>query len=53
MMSGDKADTDVRTMADPHRKILQRGAIDSFIMAVPSYVHLTLLLNERLFLPLA
>ncbi|UJR16871.1 hypothetical protein I4U23_003769 [Adineta vaga] len=27
--------TSIRTFADPHRRILQRGGIDAFIMAVP------------------
>ncbi|CAF3507643.1 unnamed protein product [Rotaria sordida] len=34
VISGDD-ETGVRTFEDPHRKILQRGSIDSFIMAVP------------------
>jgi hypothetical protein len=35
ILSGDKNETYVRTFADPHRQILQRGGIDAFIMAVP------------------
>ena len=43
ILSGDEADTDVRTLTDPHRKILQRAGIDSFVLAVPSYVDHSLL----------
>ncbi|CAF4190333.1 unnamed protein product, partial [Adineta steineri] len=32
---GDNDETHIRTLADSQRKILQRGGIDSFIMAVP------------------
>jgi hypothetical protein len=35
LISGDDDDTGARTFEDPHRKIFQRGGIDSFIMAVP------------------
>ncbi len=35
VLSGDDDETHVRTLSDPHRKILQRGGIDAFIMAVP------------------
>ena len=35
VLSGDNDTTQVRTFADPHRQILQRGGIDAFIMAVP------------------
>lgn len=35
VISGDNEETGVRTFEDPRRKILQRGGIDSFIMAVP------------------
>ncbi|UJR27333.1 hypothetical protein I4U23_008626 [Adineta vaga] len=35
IVSGDDEETGVRTFDDPERKILQRGGIDSFIMAVP------------------
>jgi polycystin 1L2 len=35
IISGDDADTQVRTFDDPHRQILQRGGIDAFVMAVP------------------
>ncbi|CAF4044663.1 unnamed protein product, partial [Rotaria sp. Silwood2] len=35
VISGDDEETGVRTFEDPHRQILQRGSIDSFILAVP------------------
>ncbi|CAM2704890.1 unnamed protein product [Rotaria socialis] len=35
VISGDDEETGVRTLEDPKRKVLQRGGIDSFIMAVP------------------
>ncbi|CAF1681875.1 unnamed protein product, partial [Adineta ricciae] len=35
VLSGDFAETQVRTFDDSHRKIFQRGGIDSFVMAVP------------------
>jgi hypothetical protein len=35
VLSGDDDETQVRTFADPHRQILQRGGVDAFIMAVP------------------
>ena len=35
MLSGNDDSTQVRTFADPHRQIFQRGGIDAFIMAVP------------------
>ncbi|CAM4771183.1 unnamed protein product [Rotaria magnacalcarata] len=35
IISGDDDETGVRTLEDPKRKVLQRGGIDSFIMAVP------------------
>jgi hypothetical protein len=35
IISGDKDETHIRTLADPHRHILQRGGIDAFIMSVP------------------
>jgi len=35
ILSGEKDETHIRTLADPHRPILQRGGIDAFIMAVP------------------
>jgi len=35
IISGDKDETNIRTFADPHRHILQRGGIDAFIMSVP------------------
>ena len=38
MLSGDKDQTDIRALADPQRKILQRGGIDAFVMAVPKSV---------------
>ncbi|CAF1178747.1 unnamed protein product [Adineta steineri] len=34
IISGDDEETGVRTFEDKHRKVLQRGGIDSFIMAV-------------------
>ena len=37
VIHGDDDQTHVRTFADPHRQILQRGGIDAFIMAVPKY----------------
>ncbi|CAF3869870.1 unnamed protein product, partial [Adineta steineri] len=35
VLSGDDDQTQVRLFSDPHRKIFQRGGIDSFIIAVP------------------
>ncbi|CAF3130688.1 unnamed protein product [Rotaria sp. Silwood2] len=35
ILVGDNDETSVRTFADPHRKVLQHGGIDAFIMAVP------------------
>ena len=35
VLSGDDDGTQIRTLADPHRKIFQRGGIDAFVMAVP------------------
>ncbi|CAF4269046.1 unnamed protein product, partial [Adineta steineri] len=35
VIHGDESETHVRTLADPHRKILQRGGVDAFIMSVP------------------
>ncbi|CAM4949155.1 unnamed protein product [Rotaria socialis] len=46
IVAGDNDETQIRTFADPQRKILQRGGIDAFIMAVPkslgslSYIHI-------------
>ncbi|CAF4886443.1 unnamed protein product, partial [Rotaria socialis] len=46
IVAGDDDETQIRTFADPQRKILQRGGIDAFIMAVPkslgslSYIHI-------------
>ena len=37
-MAGDDDETGTRTFEDPARKVLQRGGIDSFIMAVPKSV---------------
>ncbi|CAF1168817.1 unnamed protein product [Adineta steineri] len=37
ILAGEEDETTVRTFSDPHRKILQRGAIDAFIMVVPKY----------------
>ncbi|CAF1222396.1 unnamed protein product, partial [Adineta steineri] len=38
ILSSDNDETRVRTFSDPHRKIFQRGGIDSFIMSVPNFV---------------
>ncbi|CAF0882123.1 unnamed protein product [Adineta steineri] len=35
ILSSDNDETRVRTFSDSHRKIFQRGGIDSFIMSVP------------------
>ncbi|CAF4003433.1 unnamed protein product [Adineta steineri] len=35
VLSGDDDQTQIRLFSDPHRKIFQRGGIDSFIIAVP------------------
>ncbi len=35
ILSGDKNETHIRTFADPHHSIFQRGGIDAFILAVP------------------
>ncbi len=35
ILVGDDDETQVRTFADPHRNILQRGGIDAFVMTVP------------------
>ncbi|CAF1360361.1 unnamed protein product, partial [Adineta steineri] len=35
VLSGGDDQTQIRLFSDPHRKILQRGGIDSFIIAVP------------------
>ena len=35
VLAGDDDETQVRTFADPHRLILQRGGIDAFLMTVP------------------
>ncbi|CAF0947824.1 unnamed protein product [Adineta steineri] len=35
VLSGDDDQTQIRLFSDPHRKIFQRGDIDSFIIAVP------------------
>ena len=40
VLSGNDDSTQVRTFADPHRQIFQRGGIDAFIMAVPKSVFL-------------
>ncbi|UJR17607.1 hypothetical protein I4U23_004503, partial [Adineta vaga] len=46
VMAGDVDETGIRTFADPNRKILQRGGIDTFIMTVPkslgplNYLHI-------------
>jgi hypothetical protein len=38
IVAGEDDQTEVRTLIDRTRPILQRGSIDSFIMAVPKYV---------------
>ena len=35
ILSGDQNETSTRKLEDPHRKILQRGGIDAFVLAVP------------------
>ncbi|CAF1313923.1 unnamed protein product [Adineta ricciae] len=46
ILAGDDDETQVRTFADPRRKILQRGGIDAFVMTVPkslgslNYMHI-------------
>ncbi|UJR13336.1 hypothetical protein I4U23_000354 [Adineta vaga] len=35
VIHGDDNDTLIRTLADPHRRILQRGGVDAFLMSVP------------------
>ncbi|CAF4158129.1 unnamed protein product, partial [Adineta steineri] len=35
VLSGENDQTQIRLFSDPHRKIFQRGGIDSFIIAVP------------------
>ncbi|UJR09103.1 hypothetical protein I4U23_013350 [Adineta vaga] len=35
VLAGDEDQTEIRALADPHRKIFQRGGIDAFVMAVP------------------
>ncbi|CAF0940715.1 unnamed protein product [Adineta steineri] len=35
VLSGENDQTPIRLFSDPHRKIFQRGGIDSFIVAVP------------------
>ena len=42
LIAGEQDETHVRALTDPHRKILQRGGIDAFVMAVPKYVGLLL-----------
>lgn len=39
VLYGDHDQTQVRTLADPHRSILQRGSIDAFVMSVPRWVN--------------
>jgi hypothetical protein len=36
VIAGEQDETTVRTLADPSRRVLQRGGIDSFLMAVPT-----------------
>ena len=38
MLSGDEDQTGIRALTDPQRKVLQRGGIDAFVMAVPKLV---------------
>jgi hypothetical protein len=33
VLSGDDDKTHIRTFADPHRQIFQRGGIDAFVLA--------------------
>ena len=35
VVHGDDDETQIRTFADPHRRILQRGGVDAFLMSVP------------------
>lgn len=35
ILNGDDDETNIRTFADPHRRIFETGGIDGFIMAVP------------------
>ena len=42
VLAGNNAETSIRTFADPHREIFQRGGINVFIMAVPKSFHLYL-----------
>ncbi|KAK8392418.1 hypothetical protein O3P69_014648 [Scylla paramamosain] len=35
ILSGDRDETDIRTLADNQRKILQKDSVDVFVMAVP------------------
>ncbi|UJR11128.1 hypothetical protein I4U23_015309 [Adineta vaga] len=35
VIHGNDNDTHIRTFADPHRRILQRGGVDAFLMSVP------------------
>ncbi|CAF1690732.1 unnamed protein product, partial [Adineta ricciae] len=35
VIHGDENDTHIRTLADPHRRVLQRGGVDAFLMSVP------------------
>ena len=37
-LSGNDDQTTIRTFADPHRSIFERGDINSFVMSVPKYV---------------
>ncbi|CAF4435552.1 unnamed protein product, partial [Adineta steineri] len=46
VLSGENDQTHTRLFSDPHRKIFQRGGINSFIIAVPkslgllNYIHI-------------
>jgi polycystin 1L2 len=35
VLYGDNGQTEIRTLADPHRRILQRGSVDAFLLSVP------------------
>ena len=35
IVSGDTDETDIRTLADNQRKILQKDSVNVFVMAVP------------------
>lgn len=35
IVSGEKDETDIRTLADDRRKILRKDSVDVFVLAVP------------------